>query len=147
MTLQEIIAGLEAFVSSGDETDDVARLYDILEGFEDCPGRTDAVPAMFGLLERYPDTILGSPGPIVHELEAIVGYESALRESMLRKPSCLTVWMVNRILNTNLPDDERRKWQHLLERAADHASSPHLVREEAAHFIGYRRSEGRWLGA
>ena len=75
---------------------------------------------MFCLLERFPDAEFGSPGPLVHELEAIPGYLPLLRDSVRRQPTHLTVWMIKRVLSTNLPSDQRESWQSELRAALEH---------------------------
>jgi hypothetical protein len=68
---------------------------------------------MFALMERLDGVDLGSPGPLVHALESTgAAYEPRLKASVQRKPSPLTVWMVNRILNTDRPN--RGSWLDLL---------------------------------
>lgn len=140
LTTEQVIEALAAFVPSDDEREVVCRLYEIFEGLSSRPDRRSAVPAMFGLMERYPEAILGTPGPLVHELEAIEGYAAELRESVLRQPSYLTVWMINRILNGEPDDDQRRRWRQLLEVASKHPLTPELAREEAVRFIAHQRS-------
>ena len=77
-------------------------------------------PVMFTLLERFPDAKFGSPGPLVHELEAIPGYMPLLRDSVRGRPTHLTVRMINRVLNTNLPSDQRETWLSELRAAFKH---------------------------
>lgn len=51
-------------------------------------------------MERYPDADFGSPGPLVHALESPgVDYQGELQLSLLRRPTPLTAWMYNRIIN------------------------------------------------
>src|ERR1700722_19323310 len=57
-------------------------------------------PQLFRTMERLDGVDLGTPGPLVHTLESWPGrYEKLLAESVRRKPTPLSVWMVNRILN------------------------------------------------
>jgi hypothetical protein len=63
-----VVAPLNSFEPSRDDTDNLNRLYRIFEGFGSLPDRDRVAPAMFGLLERFPDAEFGSPGPLVHEL-------------------------------------------------------------------------------
>ena len=59
-----------------------------------------AIEPIFKLIEKYPLTDFGSPGPFVHTLESFTGhYESYLFESLNRRPTRLTIWMLNRIIN------------------------------------------------
>jgi hypothetical protein len=66
---------------------------------------------MFDLMERLDDVDLGSPGPPVHALESTeAAYEPHLVASIRRKPSPVSVWMVNRILNTERVDRGYLAW-------------------------------------
>jgi len=78
-------------------------------------------PIMFRTMERLDNVELGTPGPLVHTLESWRGeYETLLAESVRRKPSPLTRWMVNRILNTQRPDSGM--WLALLASALENPS-------------------------
>ena len=61
------IAALNAFVPA-DDGKDVIRLSEIFADFADRAGRERAIRPIFDLLQRFPDSDLGSPGPLVHEL-------------------------------------------------------------------------------
>ena len=115
-----VIAALNSFEPGRDDTDNLYRLYQLFEGFRSLPDRHRAALAMFSLLERFPDAEFGSPGPLVHELEAIPGYFPLLRSSVRRQPTYHTVWMVNRLLNTKLPSDQRETWLSELRAVLDH---------------------------
>jgi len=67
-----VIAALNSFEPSRDDTDNLYRLYQLFEGFRSLPDRNRVAPAMFSLLERFPDAEFGSPGPLVHELARIM---------------------------------------------------------------------------
>jgi hypothetical protein len=90
---------------------------------------------MLGLLARFPGAELGNPGPIVDELEAIAGYESQLIESLHRQPTDLTVWMVNRILNSNLSDPEQAIWLAELKAVGQHPKSSDSTKECVEEFL------------
>jgi len=97
-------------------------------------GVNELCPAMFFLLERFPDAEFGSPGPLVHELEAISGYLPLLSDSVRRQPKYLTVWMINRVLNTNLPSDQREAWLSELRSALEHSLASAQTRRFAKDF-------------
>ncbi|AEH02096.1 hypothetical protein [Lacinutrix sp. 5H-3-7-4] len=61
---------------------------------------------LFSILENNPDKDFGMPGSIVHFLEGFYkkGYEEKLIESLNRKPTSHTVWMLNRIMNDSEGD-------------------------------------------
>jgi len=137
-TVKATIDALRAFVPT-DDGKDVARLYEILDGFDSLPGRDRAIQSMFELMERFPDADLGAPGPLVHEIEAIDGYQAFLRQSLRRRPTDLTLWMVNRILNSELDEESRRSWLNELRAVASHPDAPASAREAAARFVARQK--------
>jgi hypothetical protein len=62
-------------------------------------------------MERYPEADLGSPGPLVHTIERIpiAQFGTFLRSSVERQPGQLNLWMVNRILNSQLTKQHREE--------------------------------------
>lgn len=139
MTTDEVIRRLDAFALSGDESTDIAQLYALLDDeWEQATDRERAMPSLFALLERFPDAELGTPGPIAHALEAMGGCASALRKSLLRQPTHLTVWMVNRILNTTHDAAERRVWLSVLAEAAHHPHASTSTKEHVRHFLSFQ---------
>ena len=94
-------------------------------------------PVMFRTMERLDGVDLGTPGPLVHALETWPGcYEKLLAESVRRKPTPLSVWMVNRILNVRPPDAEL--WMALLRCVADNASASDETKAHAESFIEHQ---------
>jgi len=87
-------------------------------------------------MERLDEADLGSPGPLVHTLEAWSGYRPLLAESSHRKPSPLTVWMANRVLNTDPPDAP--EWLELLRRATGHPAACAHTQADARSFLEYQ---------
>lgn len=61
----------------------------------------EAVAPLLQLLERHPLNDFGVPGAIVHFVERFYkrGYEELLIDSVKRRPTMHTVWMLNRIIN------------------------------------------------
>jgi hypothetical protein len=100
-------------------------------------------PLLYSVMEGLDEADLGSPGPLVHTLEAWNGYRSLLAESLQRKPSPLTVWMANRVLNTDPPDAP--EWLELLRRATAHPEAGPQARTDAYGFLEHqaRRPQGR----
>jgi len=136
--LKAIIAALDAFRPEDDDDND-RRLWAILDGLRDLPDRTLAMDAMFALMERFPNAHLGSPGPIVHELEAMGVHEVKLRASLKRMPAELTVWMVNRLLNAdNAGGPWREAWLSDLRVVVGRAGVPKSVRETAFSFLRFQ---------
>lgn len=94
---------------------------------------------MFRTMERLDESDLGSPGPLVHTLEACAGYEPFLVESLRRKPTQLSVWMVNRILNADPPD--AKDWLALLASANEHPNASEETKAEALSFLNYQNRQ------
>jgi hypothetical protein len=137
---EQIISGFRALRNSDFDDMNVdargrERLFELTDALMSVPAPEKAIPELFGVMERLPATDLGSPGPLVHTLERLHGYEGELVRSVRRQPSLLSVWMVNRILNTNLSDDARRSYIALLNEALAHPNVPETVREDIRSFI------------
>jgi hypothetical protein len=110
------------------------RLCDELLAINDV---ASCAPVMFKIMERLDGSDLGNPGPLVHTLEEWRGtYESFLAESIRRKPTPLSVWMVNRILNSK-PSDATN-WLVLLQQVLDHPGAASKAKQQAAHFLKYQ---------
>ncbi len=142
MTYEEIIAGLRALRPSDFDCNNVKargreRLYELTNALKATPGGPPeaAIPELFGVMERMPDADLGSPGPLVHTLETFRGYETELLRSVRRSPSQLSVWMVNRILNTDLPSADRESYLSLLKEVAARSDVQSAVRDDAGNFV------------
>ncbi len=140
-TFDQILAGLAALKAENfdyhtPEFDGNERLHELTQELMTLPQPERCVRALFDVMERMPDADLGSPGPIVHTLEQMRGdYENELVESIKRKPTPLSVWMVNRILNgTRLPD-QRRFYMDLLRFIVEHPAASEAAKREAQHFI------------
>jgi hypothetical protein len=144
--IQQVISGFQRLSASDFDLNDVnsdgmARLYELTDAVMKLSVPESAVPEMFRLMERMPDAELGSPGPLVHTLEAISGYEAHLVESVRKQPSLLSVWMVNRILNSPISEDRRQFWMTLLQEPADRPDAPEPVRKDARDFLTRQRAK------
>lgn len=92
------------------------------------------IPFLFQTMERLDTVHLGSPGPIVHTLESWKGkYEPLLVESLGRKPVPSSVWMVNRILNSNPVD--ALFWLDVLRSVMIHPLASAETKAEAVEFL------------
>jgi hypothetical protein len=133
---QEFNALAVADFDENDPTaDGWARLEALCDEARDVGGPA-CMPAMFDVMERLDHADLGSPGPLVHTIEGWPGYENLLADSLRRKPSPLTVWMVNRILNTHL--DNVDAWLDLLRSVRDHPAASPETKADAAGFLRYQ---------
>ena len=140
-TFDQILADLAALQPTDfdNEAEAVHKLYGLTDELMALPQPERAIPAMFDVMERMPDTEMGAPGPLVHALERMSGrYENELVESIKRKPTPLAIWMVNRILNGTRSREQRQFYMDLLRFAVDHPAAPESAKREAQHFIEYQ---------
>src|SRR5262245_42760781 len=80
------------------------RLNDLCQEIAAAEDRASAIRPILRFMERHPDDDLGAPGPFVHLLEKLPGYEPELLVSVRKAPTALTVWMLNRIINVSRED-------------------------------------------
>jgi hypothetical protein len=123
------------------------RLHELLPALVAISAPEEAALTILNLVERLSDTPnpedyeLGTPGPMVHKLEKLPGYERQLVESVSRFPTPLTIWMVNRLMNSL--DKRDRHWGKLLavlkqvEVATNAATG---AREEAKQFVLFQEA-------
>ena len=95
-------------------------------------------------MEENPDVDYGMPGPVVHYLETLYGYgyEDLLYESVSRKPTVHTLWMLNRVLNLPLLAN-REKYLSVMEKAASDPDGSDSIRSEARSYLEYQNGNGR----
>jgi len=138
-TADDIIASLESFVAKDDGGDE-ETLYSIIEGLDALPDRLRVVPAMFAVMERHPEADLGSPGPLVHSIERVpvAEFEPFLRSSVERQPGLLNVWMINRILNSQLSAQHQQELLALLKRVTSHPRASETTRQSAEGFLKHQ---------
>ncbi len=139
-SVAQFIAALAAITEDDDEMVFEGQVYDAVGGVDQAVADIDrAFPAIFDLFERFPEGDFGNPGPLVHLLEARGGYHDLLADSLHRHPSIPAVTMVNRLLNSPLPTDERTRWLNTLQ-AVSSSSANADVRDHAQHFLVYQAS-------
>ena len=119
---------------------DVEMLYDFIDKIKCLSNKRDAIPAIFNFMEEFHNKELGSPGPLVHFLEEKNDYHRVLKESLSRKPTVVTVWMVNRILNS-LNKSEQSEWLSALELASKNELADDIAKDKAKEYLEYQRGE------
>ena len=117
-----------------------APLMLFTDALEQDPNKRDAVPAIFRFLEFHSDKDLGSPGPLVHFLEKEEGYTIELEKSVFRKPTNLTLWMINRIIHGNVSND-REHWLAILAKVVNHPKADAETIQFAKEFIEYQSAK------
>ncbi|MDR7070936.1 hypothetical protein J2X02_003808 [Pseudoxanthomonas japonensis] len=97
-----------------------------------------AVPLMLRWIEKNGHLDLGSPGPFVHFIEEKMDYLPELEASLSSKPTCMTVWMANRIANAETDPVKINHWIGIFERVLSHPESDEQCRDDAHSFISHQ---------
>lgn len=129
----EIIERLEKFNLEGNYIERLGKITDAVL-LNDYP--ETALPAMFDVLERYPEEELGSPGPLVHAIEKCRGYEEILLESLGRQPGTLTVWMLHRLIKY----DPKPRYLETLRAVISHPKVSEQTKEDAQVILSWVKS-------
>lgn len=89
-------------------------------------------------MEAHEEVDFGVPGALVHLLERFYcrGYEGLLLESIGRKPTSHTVWMLNRLINGSRNSEERVKYLGVMRDVSANAMADDDAREDAQYFLG-----------
>ena len=140
MNLEQIVSELRLFEPK-DFLDYVPQKLDqLIDALMESPNPELGIPELFALMERLPDSDLGSPGPIVHALERM-NYADELEATIQRNPTPLTIWMVNRILNSELSAERRQHLLDLLVSVETHPQANEAARAEERDFIEFQSSQ------
>jgi hypothetical protein len=145
-TADDIIDALRAFRPDFVGDANVYTLNQILEPYYNAGLREHdrVIPVLFEVMERWPEDDLGCPGPLVHCIEGqpLEDYEPLLLQSFRRRPVWLTIWMVNRILNTKRKGDDRERLLAALRSVAEHPLASEFQKESAARFLKVQAERG-----
>ncbi len=144
---EKIAADFDALIASDFDSANAnargwERLFELCEEVIEINDSTAFVPVFFRTMERLDGVDLGTPGPLVHSLERWPGsYETLLARSIQKRPVSLSVWMVNRILNSKPPDSDM--WLGLLRDVADSPTASAETIAEANLFIEHQIEANR----
>src|SRR5438552_727026 len=77
---------------------------ELLDELMASPTPEKGIDALLGVFERWPGALTagGFLFPVIHAIEELKGYEPHLLRSLRRKPSVLSVMLVNRLLNAGI---------------------------------------------
>ena len=121
----------------GSQSDFDAGADALMDAWTEAGVGMESVEPVLRFMEEHPSLDLGSPGPLVHFVEKFYGrsYVELLAESLGRKPTSLTVWMLNRVVNGTRGKDERRRLTALMDQASRHPHADELARAQAHEFL------------
>lgn len=135
--LEEIIGRMEKYI----DTDDFEYEADIcIEQLENMNTGIESVKELFGLIERHPLSDFGGPGSIVYYLEQFSGkgYEDLLEGSIKRKPTVVTILMLNRLINGS---DDADKYLSIMKTVLERTDTENEIKELANEFLLYQHSK------
>jgi len=97
------------------------------------------IPSVFRFFEYYSLEECGMPGGLVHLIERYYpNYKQMLMESLRKTPSLSSILMVNRILNSNLSNGERKEYITALVELSNNATVHDELQKEASDYIEYQ---------
>lgn len=129
--LNEIINEMESHVGE----DDFEYIMELcMEKLEEINAGLEAVTPLLQLMERHPLDDFGMPGAIVHFVERFYGngYEALLMESVERKPTMHTVWMLNRIKNGS---QDKEQYIELMQNVMSRSDVEQVIKDSVVKFL------------
>jgi hypothetical protein len=136
MKVSEIIGRLQGF---GFDPGYIERLEELTEELRRCDDAELAVAPILRFIEEHPSQDLGAPGPLVHFVEQFYrrGYEDELVKSVESRPTDLSVWMLNRLINGS-EGIEKEHYIGVLRRVAKDKRTDATLRSLADEFLSYQ---------
>jgi hypothetical protein len=127
-------------LSANDPFADLTQeLDELLEHASPSDANDATFQAAFQFFERHPTCELGSPGPLVHWLEkAFPLYIEALLDSVNRRPTDHTLWMINRIINANITQQTRQSLLSAIRSASTRTDVEASTAASALEFLQLR---------
>ena len=114
---------------------DVLAMDEVVLAIDRLPEPRQAVPLLFDWFEAHAGQDVGSPGAFVHFIEEKLDFFPLLLASLARRPTGITVWMVNRIANAATSAPEVQLWIDVLQAAMVHPLADEECRDDAQHFL------------
>ena len=130
-SIQQLI---DAIPFEGGEVD-VLAMDEVVLAIDRLPEPRQAVPLLFDWFEAHAGQDVGSPGAFVHFIEEKLDFFPLLLASLARRPTGITVWMVNRIANAATSAPEVQPWIDVLQAALVHPLADEECRDDAQHFL------------
>jgi hypothetical protein len=134
MTQIEITDQLKAIAADPEFAARAAELKDSWSSVGEGP---ETVAPILQFMEAHPTVEFGAPGPLVHFVERYFrqGYEERLVESIQRKPTAHTIWMLNRVINGTQDADARQNLIAILDSASHSPRADENTRQIADRFL------------
>ncbi len=134
MTAGEVTNQLESIAF---EEDFEFRSSELSDAWSSAGAGVETVEPILRFMEEHPTIDYGPPGPLVHFMERFYGkgYDERLIESMQRRPTSHTVWMLNRLINGAKDPAVKQGLITLLSEAKSNPQAEKNVLEEIDGFL------------
>ena len=134
--IQKLLEEIESLIGTDYFVYDMEEKMDEIEqngaGFE-------IITKLFQIMERHPLYDFGAPGAMVHFIEKFFPeYIPELIESLNRKPTLHTVWMLNRCINGVQDKDN---YINLLNNISNNDNIEEEIRNSAKDFADYQKNK------
>lgn len=124
--IQALLQKLESLVGSENFE---AESEEIIEQLQEAGAGDEIIPLLLQIMERHPLADFRLPGAMVCFMETFdPEYEEYLIESLRRRPTVHTVWMVNRCINVHA---DKERFMSLLRETMTHPDASPEVRRAA----------------
>jgi len=141
MTGPNLLEDLLAIAS----TDDFAfRSIDIVDRWKAAGVGVESVEVVLRFMEDHPSIDYGVPGHLVHFIERFYGpaYDDRVIESIRRRPTPHTAWLLNRLINGAKTPEERMRLIAVMEEARRNPLADARTVAEFDHFLDWQRKRG-----
>ena len=134
MTSEQIFEQLQG-IAADDEF--AARSSELVAAWSSAGVGLEATEPILRFMEEHPTVEFGMPGTLVHFVERFYqkGYEAKLLESIERRPTAHTVWMLNRLINGAKSASTREQLIAVMEQAKNHPQSDAETVRRIARFL------------
>lgn len=135
MTTEDIIIELgQVIITDSGDYEKLDRIEELTQYLRKNGNGRIACKSLVKFLERHPEVEFGNPGEPIHTLETYVGhYENHLFESLEKKPTEITIWMLNRIINSKTGDEKSELLAKLVN-CSTHSHANEAAKESAKSF-------------
>lgn len=120
---------------------DIQKMYEICDHIKILDNPREILPHLFSWFEKFSTYDVGNPGPFVHLIEESNDYHELLMDSIARKPTIVTLWMVNRLVNRTENSRDKDTWLQVLKDCVDNPLTDGDVRQSAIDFLTYQNTK------
>ena len=134
--IEELLKEIEAMIGSDDFEYEMRDRMELIKA--EGAGIETVVP-LLQIMERHPLADFGLPGAMAHFIETFYpDYEPYLIESLKRRPTLHTVWMLNRCINGKFAKEE---YLTLMKNIANREDIEIEIRNSAQEFVDYQMNK------